>query len=97
MVLCDDMVGAMLAHNLSKLPVHEQERIRAEFGFDGSSLGDVDKDMALALHSPFFRNEQAKARELLAQQSGGLPQSVSNRHFHSVLPLGIFGRFDIFA
>ena len=59
-----DIVGAMLSHNLSKLPLLEQERIRIEFTFVGASQG-VDRDMEI-LRSirAVLRTETKKVREL---------------------------------
>ena len=58
-----DIAGSMLSHKLSKLPLVEQERIRAEFFFQGFSLG-VDKNMeilrAIRLSQKLLKNQIGK-------------------------------------
>ena len=67
-----DVVGAMISHNLSKLPQVEQARIRAEFNFDGTSLGvDNDFDLLRTIRRS-LQNEHLKAQEIL-RQNGDLP------------------------
>tara|TARA_B100000963_G_scaffold345230_1_gene349086 strand:+ start:907 stop:1128 length:222 start_codon:yes stop_codon:yes gene_type:complete len=60
-----DIVGAMLTHNLSKLPHVEQDRLRTEFAFEGVSLG-VTKDFEL-LRSIRASLKRLKDQEILEQ------------------------------
>ena len=55
-----DIVGAMITHKLSKLPLSEQERLRTEFAFEGLSQS-VDKDTSLLRAIRLsLKNEKAK-------------------------------------
>ena len=57
-----DIIGAMLSHNLSKLSLLEQERIRTDFCFVGASQG-VDRDMEILRSIRAVLQAEKRARE----------------------------------
>lgn len=64
-----DVAGVMLSHILARLPLPEQNRIRAEFNFDGSSQG-VARDTEILRAIRLSKKEELKKNQ---EQNGEVP------------------------